>query len=77
MQKLIILQRAGYRCEICGVPLTPDNFHADHKIPFSRGGKTAIYNGQALCCGCNLSAVGATSKKELANNDRILILLPT
>ncbi|MEW6497720.1 MAG: HNH endonuclease signature motif containing protein [Cyanobacteriota bacterium] len=54
MQKLIILQRAGYRCEICGVSLTPDNFHADHKIPYSCGGKTAVYNGQALCSTCNL-----------------------
>ena len=54
MQKLIILQRANYRCEICGVMLTPDNFHADHKIPYSRGGKTEVYNGQALCLTCNL-----------------------
>ncbi|WP_313654515.1 HNH endonuclease [Planktothrix agardhii] len=54
MQKLIILQRANYRCEICGVMLTPDNFHADHKIPYSRGGKTEVYNGQALCSTCNL-----------------------
>ena len=54
MQKLIILQRAGYRCELCQVPLTADNFHADHKVPFSREGKTALYNGQALCSTCNL-----------------------
>jgi 5-methylcytosine-specific restriction endonuclease McrA len=54
MQKLIILQRAGYRCELCEVPLRADNFHADHKVPFSRGGKTALYNGQALCSTCNL-----------------------
>jgi len=54
MQKLIILQRASYCCEICGVTLTADNFHADHKVPYSRGGKTAIYNGQALCSTCNL-----------------------
>lgn len=54
MQKLIILQRANYLCEICGTRLTPDNFHADHKIPYSLGGRTEVYNGQALCSTCNL-----------------------
>jgi 5-methylcytosine-specific restriction endonuclease McrA len=54
IQKLVILRRARYQCEICGVRLTPDNFHADHKIPYSLGGETAVYNGQALCSACNL-----------------------
>lgn len=53
-QKLLILQRAHYRCELCLTPLTADNFHADHKTPWSKGGATAVYNGQALCCTCNL-----------------------
>ncbi|NJL39327.1 MAG: HNH endonuclease [Leptolyngbyaceae cyanobacterium RM2_2_4] len=54
IQKLIILKRSGYLCEICGVSLTPETFHADHKIPYSLGGETAVYNGQALCSTCNL-----------------------
>lgn len=53
-QKLLILQRANYKCQLCGVSLTADNFHADHKMPYSKGGVTAVYNGQALCCTCNL-----------------------
>jgi 5-methylcytosine-specific restriction endonuclease McrA len=44
---------AGNRCEACGCDLT-DAFHADHKKPFARGGKTEITNGQALCPPCNL-----------------------
>lgn len=54
IQKLAILKRAGYQCEICDVSLTPENFHADHKVPYSLGGETAVYNGQALCSTCNL-----------------------
>ncbi|MBE9099336.1 HNH endonuclease [Vacuolonema iberomarrocanum] len=54
IQKLFILKRAGYRCQGCGIPLTPENFHADHIVPYSKGGETAVYNGQALCSTCNL-----------------------
>lgn len=54
IQKLAILKRAGHCCELCGEKLSPDNFHADHKIPYSLGGKTTVYNGQALCSTCNL-----------------------
>jgi hypothetical protein len=28
--------------------------HADHKEPYSKGGKTILENGQVLCRGCNL-----------------------
>jgi 5-methylcytosine-specific restriction endonuclease McrA len=43
----------GGRCQSCGVPLSAD-FHADHIVPFSRGGQTVVNNGQALCPPCNL-----------------------
>ncbi len=52
-QKLLLLRKAGYRCSYCGIPLTPENLAADHKIPFSRGGATQTWNGQALCTTCN------------------------
>ncbi len=41
------------RCRKCGKRLA-DDFHADHVIPYSRGGLTATNNGQALCPSCNL-----------------------
>lgn len=44
---------AGGKCSLCGVRL-PAEWHADHKIPFSKGGMTDVINGQALCPDCNL-----------------------
>ena len=32
-----------------------DDWHADHKSPFSKGGKTTVENGQVACAECNLS----------------------
>ena len=52
-QKKILKLREGNRCKACGVPLVA-SFQADHVIPYSRGGKTVLLNGQALCAPCNL-----------------------
>ena len=48
-QKLLILRRAKYRCQNCGVQLTKNNFAADHIYPYSKGGATEVWNAQALC----------------------------
>lgn len=52
-QKLLILRRANYECEICGTHLTEDNFEADHKNAYSKGGPTEAWNALALCKDCN------------------------
>jgi len=52
-QRRILAWISGGSCCLCGVQLRPD-FHADHVLPFSKGGKTITRNGQALCPGCNL-----------------------
>jgi len=44
---------SGNLCKKCGAHLK-GKFHADHKKAFSKGGKTILNNGQALCETCNL-----------------------
>jgi hypothetical protein len=51
--KMAILARAGRRCEhhspLFGRCAQTDGLEADHVHPHSRGGWTALPNGQALC----------------------------
>ena len=55
---------ADGQCEICGEALT-EGWHADHVVPYSKGGATIIDNGQALCPSCNLNK----SNSLMANSD--------
>jgi superfamily II DNA or RNA helicase len=52
-QKRILALLSCGKCTICQQRLGK-RFHADHIIPFSRGGQTVLVNGQALCVACNL-----------------------
>ena len=52
-QRNILLWVAGGKCRLCKKDLT-NKFHADHIQSYSKGGKTIINNGQALCSACNL-----------------------
>ncbi len=54
IQRKILATISGNRCSICN-NIFDNNFHADHVTPFSKGGKTVLKNGQALCAKCNLS----------------------
>jgi len=40
-------------CAMCGRGLQLDSWEADHIIPWSRGGPTEVWNGQALCSSCH------------------------
>lgn len=51
-ERAALLLAAAGRCSECGEPLTND-FHADHRDPWARGGQTDVINGQALCPPCN------------------------
>lgn len=52
-KKKILALVSGRLCQMCGEPLGTI-FHADHIQPFSKGGRTILQNGQALCPTCNL-----------------------
>lgn len=54
-QRIALYLAAGGMCQGpgCGRRLER-GWHADHRIPVSRGGRTEISNGQALCPQCNL-----------------------
>lgn len=43
-----------------GIKCDWDNWHADHIIPWSKGGKTTVSNGQVACPECNLSKGNGT-----------------
>lgn len=62
-QRKVIWLRDGKLCQVrthChGTECDWDNWHADHKIPWSKGGTTTVENGQVCCPACNL-AKGAT-----------------
>ena len=59
LQKLTIFRRDKGICKIkikCdGSKLAWDNWHCDHIVPWSKGGKTTVENGQVSCSDCNLA----------------------
>lgn len=61
-EKAILYLLAGGRCQSCS-RLLPDDWHGDHKNPYSLGGETDLLNGQALCPPCNLRK-GARMPKD-------------
>lgn len=54
-QRVAIYRRNSGTCQMCGTKVGWENFHADHIIPHTCGGKTTVENGQTLCARCNLS----------------------
>lgn len=52
-QRRILMFISAGRCNSCSTRLE-SKFHADHVLPFSKGGPTIVANGQALCRECNL-----------------------
>ena len=59
-QRIAIFRKSGEKCANpdnnpdCPGECKWDDFHADHIIPHSAGGKTVVGNGQLLCPSCNL-----------------------
>jgi ATP adenylyltransferase len=47
------LKRAGFRCELCGIPAGERALDVDHIVPRKAGGSDSTENLQALCWLCN------------------------
>lgn len=58
-QRLAIFRKDNGHCQIrthcSSEKLTWGEWHADHIIPHSKGGKTVVANGQVACSRCNLA----------------------
>ena len=55
-QRIAIYRKNDGVCQKCGTKVPyGSSYHADHVIPYSRGGKTTVENGQLLCNKCNQS----------------------
>lgn len=52
--KITMYHRQGGRCAMCDLPFDLKDMQGDHIIPWSRGGRTTLENGQMLCRTCNL-----------------------
>ena len=64
VQKMTVFRRDKGLCQVkakCnGEKLTWDNWQCDHRIAWSKGGKTTVENGQVACATCNASKGDAT-----------------
>lgn len=54
-QRMTIFRMYNSICQSCKKEVKWDEFQADHVVPFSRGGKTTVANGQLLCTTCNIA----------------------
>lgn len=58
-QRMAMFLRSGGICQKCGIAIELSTFHADHIVPWSKGGLTTLGNAQALCRSCNLTKSSA------------------
>ena len=74
---LQVAERAHWRCEYCRSPasFSTQSFEADHIIPHSRGGPTALEN-LAFSCGCNSYKGDRTSVHDPKTRRRVSLFHP-
>jgi len=58
-QRMAMFLQSGGSCQKCNVAIELSTFHADHIVPWSKGGQTTLSNAQALCPSCNLAKSAA------------------
>lgn len=75
--KVEIIERDGFKCQICGKFITSDKdarrlakhgcgmYHIDHIVPVSQGGRATLENLRLTCPSCNLKRKKRYSFKEI------------
>jgi 5-methylcytosine-specific restriction endonuclease McrA len=51
--RLLILERDGYKCCLCGKTKKETKLEVDHKVPVAKGGTDSLNNLWTLCIDCN------------------------
>lgn len=51
--RYMVLKRANFRCELCGISAIEKALEVDHITPKNAGGLDSVNNYQALCYTCN------------------------
>lgn len=51
--RLLILERDGYKCRLCGKTAKETKLEVDHKVPVAKGGTDSLNNLWTLCIDCN------------------------
>jgi hypothetical protein len=69
-QRLAIFRRDSGVCQLrlrCeGIKVGWDHWHADHRIPHAKGGKSVVSNGQVACPDCNFAKGGSVPVNAVA-----------
>lgn len=50
----VVLERDGLTCQLCLLPVEPDDIHLDHIKPWSKGGEHSVSNLQVTHSVCNM-----------------------
>jgi len=58
--RFAVLERAGFRCEYCGLAAPDATLHVDHVVPVIAGGTNDLDNLVAACSACNAAKAGRT-----------------
>ena len=66
-----VLKKSNYSCEYCGKKIKKHNWHLDHVIPLSKGGKNRLENLCVACKDCNIMKHSMLKSDFLAKCEKI------